>query len=68
MYIFVSEKAVLCEKALGINLVEVTKMFELAKENKVFLMEAIWSRAFPAYKRMRQLIKEGAIGEVLIDI
>jgi predicted dehydrogenase len=64
VFVFFKEKHVLCEKAMGLNSHETSSMVEFARKNGVFLMEAIWSRTFPAYKRMKQLIKEGAIGEV----
>jgi len=58
-------KAVLCEKPLGMNVKEVKEVIELAKEKKVFLMEGIWSRCFPAYKSLREELASGSLGEVL---
>jgi predicted dehydrogenase len=57
-------KHVLCEKPLGINAVEVSEMISVAKENKVFLMEALWSRFNPSLKKIKQLISDGHIGDV----
>jgi predicted dehydrogenase len=57
-------KAVLCEKPLAINSKQVESMVESAIKNKIFLMEAMWTRFFPAIKKAEQLIKEGAIGKV----
>lgn len=57
-------KHVLCEKPLGVNREEVEKMILTARENQVFLMEALWTRFNPAIKKIMQLIDEGAIGEV----
>lgn len=57
-------KHVLCEKPLGINAAEVDQMIAVAKENKVFLMEALWSRFNPSIKKIKQLITEGHIGDV----
>jgi dihydrodiol dehydrogenase / D-xylose 1-dehydrogenase (NADP) len=58
-------KHVLCEKPLGMNVREVKEMISLAREKKLFLMEAIWSRCFPAYDKIRELISAGTIGDVL---
>jgi dihydrodiol dehydrogenase / D-xylose 1-dehydrogenase (NADP) len=37
-------KNVLCEKPLAMNVKETKEIVEVARKNKVFLMEAIWSR------------------------
>lgn len=58
-------KHVLMEKPLGVNLKEVRELVELSKSNKVFLMEAIWSRFFPSYKKIREEIEKGTVGDVL---
>ncbi len=59
-----SGKHVLCEKPLGINLTEVQEMIAVAKENKVFLMEALWSRFNPSIFKIKQIIEEGQLGKV----
>lgn len=58
------KKAVLCEKPMGINENEVVRMIASAKENNVFLMEALWSRFNPSIRKVKQLIEEGAIGKL----
>lgn len=57
-------KAVLCEKPLAMNTSQVDEMIETAKKNGVFLMEAMWTRFFPAIRKAETLIAEGAIGEI----
>jgi len=57
-------KPVLCEKPFAINAKEAEEMIVLARERKVFLMEAMWTRFFPLMVRMRQMIADGIIGEV----
>lgn len=57
-------KAVLCEKPMGMNEGEVTRMIEMAGAHNCFFMEAVWSRFFPAIAKVRELVAEGAIGEV----
>ncbi|XP_002742436.1 trans-1,2-dihydrobenzene-1,2-diol dehydrogenase-like [Saccoglossus kowalevskii] len=57
-------KSVLCEKPLGVNLRETKEVLSLAKEKKLFCMEAIWSRFFPAYEEIRSIVNSGKIGDV----
>ncbi len=57
-------KHVLCEKPMGINRMEVQKMIKTAKENNVFLMEALWSRFNPAIQKVKQLLDSGRIGTI----
>jgi predicted dehydrogenase len=57
-------KAVLCEKPLAINSKQVETIIASARRNKVFLMEAMWTRFFPAIKKAEELVREGAIGEI----
>lgn len=58
----------LCEKALALNPAQAKEMVDLAREKGLFLMEAIWSRSFPSYKRIREIVhEEKAIGEVKKD-
>ncbi len=59
-----SGKHVLCEKPLGVNTGEVHQMIEVAKEEKVFLMEALWSRFNPTISTVRNLIRAGEIGQI----
>ncbi|RDY61737.1 Gfo/Idh/MocA family protein [Flagellimonas nanhaiensis] len=59
-----ARKHVLCEKPLGINRKEVLELTESAKENKVFLMEGLWSRFNPSIEKAKALIDNGEIGDV----
>lgn len=56
-------KPVLCEKPFSMSVDESRQMIDLARERKLFLMEAMWTRFFPAVREMIRLIKEGAIGQ-----
>lgn len=58
-------KGVLCEKPLGIHLTQVQTMIKEAKTRKLFLMEAIWTRFMPAIEKMKSLIDEKVIGEIV---
>jgi predicted dehydrogenase len=55
-------KAVLCEKPMAMNQIEVREMIKTAKENNVFLMEALWTRFNPAFEQVNLWVKENKIG------
>lgn len=57
-------KAVLCEKAFGMNSSEVEQMIAKAKEKNLFLMEALWTRFIPATEEMIALLNKGLIGDL----
>ncbi|MFN4146244.1 MAG: Gfo/Idh/MocA family protein [Runella sp.] len=56
---------VLCEKPFAMNLLQVQEMIATAHEQKVFLMEALWTRFMPTTLKTLEIIKSGAIGKVL---
>lgn len=58
-------KHVLCEKAFTVNAAQTKILCETAQKKNLFLMEAVWTRYFPLSVQIRELIKKGAIGEVL---
>jgi len=60
-----NRKAVLCEKPITINSKDTAELIEIAAENKVFLMEAMWTKFLPATQRVKKWIDEGRIGKVL---
>jgi predicted dehydrogenase len=57
-------KAVLCEKPLAISLEEEELLYQEAKNRKLFLMEAMWTRFLPATEKLIQLVNDGAIGQI----
>jgi predicted dehydrogenase len=57
-------KHVLCEKAFALNHREAAAMVALAREKKLFLMEAMWTRFLPALTEARRIIAAGEIGKV----
>ncbi len=59
-------KAVLCEKAFTINAAEAREMVRVAREENVFLMEAMITRHVPLINKVLTWIKDGRIGEVRI--
>jgi predicted dehydrogenase len=61
-------KPVLCEKPLTVNAAETRQLINTARENKVFLMEALWTRYLPIYSVVRQWLDDGAIGEISLMV
>ncbi len=59
-----AKKHVLCEKPVCVNSLQATKLFECAKKNGVFLMEAMWTRFLPAINEAQNIINSGEIGTV----
>ena len=57
-------KAVLCEKAFMANAKQAQEIVALAREKKVFLAEAIWTRYLPSRKIIDDIIGSGRIGEI----
>ena len=57
-------KNVICEKPFTINPSEAKELYNYAKEHKLFIMEALWIEFLPAYKRIKEIIKNGEIGNV----
>lgn len=53
---------VLCEKAMFQNSLEAREVYAAAAREKVFVMEAMWSRYLPAVRQVRQWVERGAIG------
>ena len=58
-------KAVLVEKAFTATLAGAQEVVAEARQRGVFAMEAMWTRFQPAVVRARELLAEGAIGEIL---
>lgn len=57
-------KNVLCEKAFTVTAEQTRQLVSVAREKNLFLMEAVWTRYFPLSIQVRDLVKQGAIGEV----
>lgn len=59
-----NKKAVLCEKPLAVNKEQALEMIRVAKENKVLLLDALWSVFLPGMQKVREWISKGYIGEL----
>lgn len=59
-----NNKAVLCEKAFAINARQAKEMIDTARKKKVFLMEALWTKFLPHYKKVQELLEQKTLGEL----
>ena len=59
------KKAVLCEKPLGINHLQVQTMIAHAQKENVFLMEALWTQFLPHFKFVLDLMESKKYGKLL---
>ena len=57
-------KAVLCEKPFTINAGQAAEVITLAREKKSFVLEAMWTRFLPAFVKVREILREGLLGEI----
>jgi D-xylose 1-dehydrogenase (NADP+, D-xylono-1,5-lactone-forming) len=57
-------KHVLCEKPLAANAVEARAMFEAARRHGVHVVEGYPYLAQPQTRKMRELLRDGAIGQI----
>ncbi|OKI35793.1 oxidoreductase [Streptomyces sp. TSRI0281] len=57
-------KHVLCEKAFTLDTPQAEELVALARERGLFLMEAMWTYCNPVIRRMTELVRDGAIGEI----
>jgi predicted dehydrogenase len=61
-----AKKAILCEKPFTLNALEAQRALNEVRAHKVFFMEAFMYRCHPQTLKILELVKEGAIGEVLM--
>lgn len=57
-------KNVLVEKPMAMNSKQATQAVALAREKKLFLMEGMWTRFFPAVRFVREVLAMNEIGDV----
>jgi predicted dehydrogenase len=58
-------KAVLCEKPFMMNAAEAEEVIAAARSRGTFLMEAMWPRFHPHMARIREILAEGTLGEIV---
>ena len=59
-------KHVLCEKATTSNATELKALLKLAKEKKLFFMEALWTRFHPLTLELKRIAEEGTLGDPVV--
>ncbi len=57
-------KHIICEKPFVLHKNEAEDIFNKAREKKLFVMEAVWTRFVPSFSRAKEWISKGLIGEV----
>lgn len=57
-------KHVLCEKSFTVNAAQAAELIALAREKRLFIMEAFWTKFLPAYGLLAGELAGGAIGAV----
>lgn len=57
-------KHVLVEKAFTVNAKQAKELIDIAREKKLLLAEAIWTRYMPSRDMIDRILEEGLIGEV----
>lgn len=58
-------KNVLVEKAFTVNAAQAEELIQIAKEKKLLLAEAMWTRYMPSRFMIDELLDSGVIGEVI---
>lgn len=58
-------KPVLCEKPFAVNARESASMIAEAEKSNLLLVEAMWSRFLPHYRKIREMIVAGDFGEII---
>ncbi|HSP11632.1 MAG TPA: Gfo/Idh/MocA family oxidoreductase [Salegentibacter sp.] len=58
------KKAVLCEKPFAMNKSQVEEMIAVAKKEKVFLMEAMWTQFLPHFEALIEIVKSEKYGKI----
>lgn len=58
-------KPVLVEKPFTMNAAEARELVAVARAEKLFCMEAMWTRFLPHIAQIRRLIAEGALGDIV---
>jgi len=64
MMCFEAGKAVLCEKALTMNVTDAETLVAEARSRSLFFAEAMWMRVNPNIRRIKELATTGALGKI----
>ena len=58
-------KHVLCEKPLTMSARKTKELLELSVQKKLMLQEGMWTRFFPAIRKVKEIIESNTIGEIM---
>lgn len=61
---FENGRNVICEKTLTLNASQLEELMEIAKEKKLFFMEAMWMKCMPHFRKALEWHKAGKIGKI----
>jgi predicted dehydrogenase len=61
-----ARKHVLVEKPATTNAAELRSLIKVAKEQKVFLMEAMWTRFLPISLEIKKIAESGVLGNPVV--
>ena len=56
---------VLCEKPLTVTAAEARTLVECAKQHNVLFVEGMWTRFFPSHRKLRELLDQNVIGNIM---
>lgn len=57
-------KHVLCEKPFTVTFREAEELFIISRNKNIFIMEALWTRFLPVYKRVAEWLEAGEAGNL----
>jgi dihydrodiol dehydrogenase / D-xylose 1-dehydrogenase (NADP) len=60
-----AKKPTVVEKPLSLSYKDTKSLVQLSRQKNVFLMEGMWTRCFPATRKVQQLVCTGEIGKVV---
>lgn len=61
-----SGKNVLCEKTVTLDAGEFAELIDIAAERNVFFMEAMWMKFLPAFRKAKEWVAAGRIGNIKV--
>ena len=58
-------KPTVVEKPLTLSFKDTKELIDLARENKTFLMEGLWTKCFPTIHKLKEIIAAGELGTIV---
>ncbi len=60
-----AKKHILCEKPFTYSRASAERMYQVCRENQVFVMEGLWSRFFPIWEKIVETAKDPKLGKMV---